>query len=102
MAELVSINEFDTLHIPSDEPNAEQNYADLIDKCPWAKRSLYKLSPRPHKAAAQLADTDRSSTVDADNIVDPDFLNVEIDMSRIRDNDVLVGQAKRSKWISIW
>ena len=90
MAELVSINEFDIVYISFDEPNAEQNYADLIDKCPWAKRSHGVFgSDAAHKAAAQLADTDRSSTVDADNIVDPDFFNVEIDMSRIRNNDVI-------------
>lgn len=90
MAELVSINEFDIVYISFDEPNAEQNYADLIDKCPWAKRSHGVFgSDAAHKAAAQLADTDRFITVDADNIVDPDFFNVEIDMSRIRDNDVI-------------
>ena len=90
MAELVSINEFDIVYISFDEPNAEQNYADLIDKCPWAKRSHGVFgSDAAHKAAAQLADTDRFITVDADNIVDPDFFNVEIDMSKIRDNDVI-------------
>ena len=90
MAELVSINEFDIVLYSFDEPNAEQNYADLIDKCPWAKRSHGVFgSDAAHKAAAQLADTDRFITVDADNIVDPDFFNVEIDMSRIRDNDVI-------------
>lgn len=90
MAELASINEFDIVYISFDEPNAEQNYADLVDKCPWAKRSHGVFgSDAAHKAAAQLADTDRFITIDADNIVDPDFFNVEIDMSRIREMDVI-------------
>ncbi len=90
MAELTSINEFDIVYISFDEPNADNNYADLIDKCPWAKRSHGVFgSDAAHKAAANLAETDRFITIDADNIVDPDFFNVEIDMSRIRDMDVI-------------
>tara|TARA_B100000927_G_scaffold290806_1_gene290664 strand:- start:797 stop:1777 length:981 start_codon:yes stop_codon:yes gene_type:complete len=90
MAELTSVNEFDIVYISFDEPNAEQNYADLVDKCPWAKRSHGVFgSDAAHKAAAQLADTDRFITVDADNIVDPEFFNCELDMSKIRQMDVI-------------
>ena len=90
MTQLTSINEFDIVFISFDEPNADHNYADLLDKCPWAKRSHGVFgSDAAHKAAAQQAETDRFITIDADNIVDPDFLNVEIDMSKIRDMDVI-------------
>lgn len=90
MAELTSINEYDIVFISFDEPNADNNYADLLDKCPWAKRSHGVFgSDAAHKAAAQLAETDRFITIDADNIVNPDFFNVEIDMSKIRDLDVI-------------
>ncbi len=90
MAELTSINEYDIVFISFDEPNADNNYADLLDKCPWAKRSHGVFgSDAAHKAAANLAETDRFITIDADNIVNPDFFNVEIDMSKIRDLDVI-------------
>lgn len=87
---LTSINEFDIVFISFDEPNADENYADLLEKCPWAQRShgVYG-SDAAHKAAAQIAETDRFITVDADNIVDPAFFNVEVDMSRVGPNDVI-------------
>jgi hypothetical protein len=87
---LTSINEFDIIFISYDEPNADENYSDLLDKCPWAKRShgVYG-SDAAHKAAAEMSETDRFITVDADNIVDPDFFNVELDMGRITNMDVV-------------
>ena len=90
MANHISINEFDIIFISFDEPNADENYADLLDKCPWAKRSHGVFgSDAAHKAAADLAETDRFITIDADNIVDPAFLSVDVDMDAIGDMDVI-------------
>jgi hypothetical protein len=90
MANMQSINEFDIIFISFDEPNADENYADLLDKCSWAQRShgVYG-SDAAHKAAADLAETDRFITIDADNIVDPRFFDVEVDMNRIGKHDVI-------------
>lgn len=90
MSNMVSVNEFDIVFISYDEPNADENFADLLDKCPWAKRShgVYG-SDAAHKAAAELAETDRFITVDADNIVDAEFFNVEVDMQKIAPMDVI-------------
>ncbi len=87
---LTSINEFDIIFISYDEPNADENFADLSSKCPWAQRShgVYG-SDAAHKAAAALSETDRFITIDADNIVDPAFFNIEVDMERIKPNDVI-------------
>ena len=84
------ITEFDIVFISYDEPNADANWQDLIKKCPWAKRShgVYG-SDAAHKAAAKLSTTDRFITVDADNIVLPEFFNVELDMSQVGDLDVI-------------
>ena len=85
-----SINEFDIVYISYDEPNADENYANLLDKCPWAKRSHgVEGSDAAHKAAAQLAETDRFITIDADNIVHDAFFSVEVDMSKINETDVI-------------
>lgn len=90
MPNLISINEFDIVFISYDEPNYEQNYADLLEKCPWAKHSHGVWgSDAAHKAAAAQAETDRFITIDADNIVRSDFFNVEVDMDKVSDIDVI-------------
>jgi len=85
-----SINEFDIIYISYDEPNADENYANLLDKCSWAQRSHgVEGSDAAHKAAADLSETDRFITIDADNIVHDDFFSVEIDMDKIGPTDVV-------------
>ena len=78
----MKIIEFDVVFISYDEPNADLNYADLCSKVPWAKRVHgVKGSDAAHKAAADLSDTEWFISVDADNIVDTKFFDVDLDMS---------------------
>jgi hypothetical protein len=78
----MKIVEFDVIFLSYDEPNADLHYADLCSKVPWAKRVHgVKGSDAAHKAAAELSDTDWFITVDADNIVYPEFFNLDLDMS---------------------
>ena len=77
-----SLNEFDVFYISFDEPNCEQNYADLINKIPWAQRTHgVKGFDSAHKACAKASKTDRFITIDGDNIVNEKFWdqNLEID-----------------------
>jgi len=92
---LTPINQFDIVFISYDEPNADDNYNDLLEKCPWALRShgVYG-SDAAHKAAAAMCETDRIITVDADNIVDPEFFNLEIDLDEVDRSDVISWAAK--------
>jgi hypothetical protein len=77
----MKIIEFDTVFLSYDEPNADLHYADLCDKVPWAKRVHgVKGSDAAHKAAAELSETEWFITVDADNIVDPRFFNLDLKM----------------------
>lgn len=87
---LVPITDFDIVFMSLDEPNADWNYADLLKKAPWAKRihGVYG-SDACHKAAAQVAETDRFITVDADNVVREEFFEIEIDMGKIGKHDVI-------------
>jgi hypothetical protein len=95
VSNIVPINEFDIVYISYDEPNADENYADLLEKCPWAKRSHGVWgSDAAHKAAAALSETERFITIDADNIVNEDFFNVELDMERIAPSHVISFAAK--------
>ena len=90
MSKIIPITEFDVVFISYDEPNADQNYQDLLEKCPWALRSHGVWgSDAAHKAAAALVETDRFITIDADNIVRSDFFNIELDLNTIGENDVI-------------
>ncbi len=78
----MKIIEFDIIFLSYDEPNADLHYADLCNKAPWAKRVHgVKGSDHAHKAAAELAETEWFITVDADNIVDLKFFDLDLDMS---------------------
>jgi hypothetical protein len=78
----MKVIELDIVFLSYDEPNAEINYADLCNKVPWAKRVHgVKGSDAAHKAAAELSETEWFVTVDADNIVDPKFFNLDLDLT---------------------
>lgn len=79
----MKILEFDIIFLSYDEPNADRNYADLCNKIPWAKRVHgVKGSDAAHKAAAELSETDWLITVDADNIVNEKFFNLDLEIGK--------------------
>ena len=76
------LHDIDTIFISYDEPNADKNYSELVKVLPWAKRIHgVKGSDSAHKAAANLSETDRFITVDADNIIDPKFFSQNIELT---------------------
>jgi len=76
---LRNVSEFDLFYISFDEPNCEENFCDLVDKAPWAKRihGVYG-SDSAHKAAAKESQTKRFITVDGDNIINEEFFNEQV------------------------
>lgn len=85
MTDKIKVLDQDIIFLSYDEPNAEKNYADLLTKVPWAKRVHgVKGSDAAHKACAALSETEYFVTVDADNIVDPKFFQVEIDLEKLQ------------------
>lgn len=87
---LALITSFDIVFISYDEPNADKNYANLLEKAPWAKRVHgVKGFDAAHKEAARVAETDRFITVDADNVVRDEFFSIEMDMDKIGRHDVI-------------
>lgn len=77
----MKVLEFDIIFLSYDEPNAEEHYADLCSKVPWAQRVHgVKGSDAAHKSAAELAETDWFITIDADNKVRPQFFDLDLDM----------------------
>ena len=85
------MTELDVIFISYDEPNADENYADLLAKVPWAKRVHgVEGSDAAHKAAAELSETDRFIGVDADNIVDVKFFDQEINFEHPKFKDKVI------------
>lgn len=77
-----SLSEFDIIFISYDEDNCEENWANLQTIAPWAKRVHgVEGSDSAHKAAAALSETELFISVDADNIVNPEFFNMELNLS---------------------
>lgn len=87
----VPITEFDLIFLSYDEPNCEENYADLMNKAPWAQRVHgVEGSDSAHKACAELSETDRVVIIDGDNIVDERFFDISIDFDKVNDPEQTV------------
>ncbi len=83
MADRVRISDLDFVYISFKEPNKEENWADLKNKVPWAKRvDGVKGFDSAHKAAAETAETDFFISVDGDNILDERFLLETLDWTK--------------------
>ena len=83
MADRTRISDLDFVYISFKEPNKEQNWADLKNKVPWAKRVDGVVGfDNAHKAAAEVAETDFFISVDGDNIIDEKFLLQTLDWSK--------------------
>ncbi len=79
MSNKFKVLDYDVVYLSYDEPNAEENYSDLLTKIPWAKRVHgVKGSDAAHKECAKLSETDRFITVDGDNKIKDNFLKEEI------------------------
>lgn len=85
------LNELDVIFLSYDEDNCEEHWADLQSKVPWAKRVHgIKGSDAAHKEAAKMSDTDRFISIDADNIIDPNFFDIEMDFDHPKLKDKAV------------
>lgn len=75
------IKDFDIFYISYDEPKKEQFWDDIKTKIPMAKRvDGIKGFDSAHKECARNSDTDYLVTVDGDCIIDPSFLDLEIEL----------------------
>lgn len=78
---LLDITSLDFVFLSYDEPNADELYADLLNKVPWAKR-VHGISgfDAAHRACADASQTDLFITVDGDNKIHDSFLDVKIEI----------------------
>jgi len=85
------------VYISFKEPNKEQNWADLKNKVPWAKRVDGVVGfDSAHKAAAEKAETDFFISVDGDNIIDEGFLLETLDWEKTNPKAVHRWRAKNN------
>ena len=97
MADRVRVSDLDFVYISFKEPNKEQNWADLKNKVPWAKRVDGVVGfDSAHKAAAEKAETDFFISVDGDNIIDEKFLLETLDWEKTNPKAVHRWRAKNN------
>jgi len=97
MAARTRISDLDFVYISFKEPNKEQNWADLKNKVPWAKRVDGVVGfDSAHKAAADMAETEFFISVDGDNIIDENFLLQTLDWNMTDRKAVHRWRAKNS------
>ncbi len=90
MKKTYSISDFDIVYISYDEPNAERNWADLLSKCPWAKRVHgVKGFDAAHNKAGEIPERHRLVTVDGDNRVYKDFFKQQIEIDEDEQKDYI-------------
>lgn len=81
------IHEFDIVYLSYDEPNAEKNWGDLLNKAPWAKRVHgVKGFDSAHRECAKISTTDRIFTIDGDSIVKPYFFDETVEIEEGQEN----------------
>ena len=83
MNDLVDVADLDCVFLTFDEPKKEEYWVKLKNMVPWAVRvDGVKGSDAAHKAAADASQTERFILIDGDNLPDPSFFNLTLDLSK--------------------
>ena len=81
MTQVHDLADLDCIYLTYDEPNAEENWVKIKNMVPWARRvDGIKGSDAAHKAAGEASDTDRFILIDGDNLPDPAFFNLTLEL----------------------
>jgi len=79
--DIVDVADLDVIFLTYDEPKKEEFWIKIQNIAPWAKRvDGVKGSDNAHKAAGEASDTDRFVLIDGDNLPDPDFFNIQLEL----------------------
>jgi hypothetical protein len=77
----VDIADLDCIYLTYDEPQREEFWVKISNMIPWAQRvDGVKGSDAAHKAAAEASNTERFILIDGDNLPDPQFFNLTLDI----------------------
>lgn len=91
----IDIADLDCIYLTYEEPNAEENWVKIKNMVPWARRvDGVKGSDAAHKAAGQASSTDRFILIDGDNVPDPAFFNLTLELDDDNNDCVFRWRAK--------
>ena len=77
----IDVTNLDVVYLSYDEPLKEEFWVKIRNLVPWAKRvDGVKGSDAAHKAAAEASDTERFILIDGDNLPDPEFFNLVLEI----------------------
>jgi hypothetical protein len=77
----IDVADLDCIYLTYDEPQREEFWVKIQNMVPWAKRvDGVKGSDAAHKAAAEASDTERFILIDGDNMPDPEFFNLTLEL----------------------
>ena len=77
----IDIADLDVVYLSYDEPQKEEFWVKIKNMIPWAVRvDGVKGSDAAHKAAAEASQTERFILIDGDNLPDPEFFNLQLDL----------------------
>ena len=92
---IIDIADLDCIFLTYDEPKKEESWIKIQNMVPWAKRvDGVKGSDAAHKAAADASETDRFVLIDGDNIPDPDFFNLQLELTDTNNSCVFRWRAR--------
>jgi hypothetical protein len=85
------------VYLSYDEPNKEETWVKIKNMVPWAVRvDGVKGSDAAHKAAADASGTDRFVLIDGDNLPDPKFFNLSLELNDNNKNNVFRWRARNN------
>lgn len=77
----IDVADLDVIYLSYDEPQKEEFWVKIKNIVPWAKRvDGVKGSDAAHKAAGEASDTERFILIDGDNLPDPAFFNLTLEL----------------------
>jgi len=78
---LIDVADLDVVYLSYDEPQKEEFWVKIKNMVPWAVRvDGVDGSDAAHKAAADASQTDRFVLIDGDNLPNPEFFNMQLDI----------------------
>lgn len=81
MSNLIDVADLDVVYLSYDEPQKEEFWVKIKNMVPWAVRvDGVDGSDAAHKAAANASQTERFILIDGDNLPDPEFFNLQLDI----------------------
>lgn len=93
----IDIADLDVIYLSYDEPKKDEFFIKIQNMVPWAKRvDGVKGSDAAHKAAALASDTDRFILIDGDNIPDPAFFNLKLQLDSSNSDHVFRWKARNA------